>query len=125
VRCIFQVDEARSRQPMRQRGLIDNPDRPAVRLQPNAAHRFAIDSHASFFAGFFAIPFADPFTGLHCCRKQFSNSLLGREPIGGGEIAATCQRGGHTADLRQICRQTARPTVLPMEASGARDRLRG
>ena len=55
-----------------------------------------------------------------------------------GEILAppglpeTCQRGGHAADLREICRQfaaairqTGRPTVLPMEAPGARDRLRG
>jgi hypothetical protein len=31
---------------MRQQGLIQNTDGPAVRLQPDAARRFAIDLHA-------------------------------------------------------------------------------
>src|SRR5690242_21417809 len=32
---------------MRQRGLVDHADRPTVRLQPDRAHRLAVDLHAA------------------------------------------------------------------------------
>jgi hypothetical protein len=41
----------------------------------------------------------------------FDFRFSGREPAGGksasGGLAATCQRGGHAADLHRICRQFA------------------
>ncbi len=52
MRRLVERGEARGDETMRQRRLIDHADRPAVRLEPDAAHGFAVDFHAVDLADF-------------------------------------------------------------------------
>src|ERR1700685_4425895 len=45
MRGLRERRQPRGHQTMRQRRLIDHADRPAVRLEPDAAHGFAVDFH--------------------------------------------------------------------------------